>query len=96
MEGYPPNGTCHNPSGLLVLPFLPDCRGRTGLEASMTSAAQGISHSEELFIDGRWVAPSTSGRLHPVNPATEQVVATVAEATEADMDKAVSAARRAF
>jgi len=62
----------------------------------MTSAAHGISHCEELFIDGRWVAPSTSGRLHPVNPATEQVVATVAEASEADMDRAVAAARRAF
>ena len=62
----------------------------------MNSAAGGISHSEELFIDGRWVAPSTSARLHPVNPATEQVVATVAEASEADMDKSVAAARQAF
>ena len=62
----------------------------------MTSAAQTISHREELFIDGRWVAPSSPKRLNPVNPATEEVITSVAEATESDMDKAVDAARRAF
>ena len=36
------------------------------------------------------------GRIDIVNPATEQVMARVAEAREADMDKAVAAARKAF
>ena len=38
-----------------------------------------------------------SGRtFKTLNPATEQVIATVAEGNEADVDRAVAAARRAF
>jgi aldehyde dehydrogenase (NAD+) len=49
-----------------------------------------------LLIDGRSV-PSTSGRIFKsLNPATEQVIATVAEGNEIDVDRAVAAARRAF
>ncbi|MEY2853448.1 MAG: hypothetical protein RL030_580 [Pseudomonadota bacterium] len=62
----------------------------------MTSAAERIAHPDRLFIGGTWIAPTSSGRIEVVNPATEQVIARVAEAREADMDKAVAAARRAF
>ncbi len=55
-----------------------------------------IRYPEKLFIAGKWVAPSSDGRIEVVNPATEQVIAKVAEAREADMDKAVAAAREAF
>jgi aldehyde dehydrogenase (NAD+) len=49
-----------------------------------------------LLIDGRHV-PSASGRtFKTINPANEQVIATVAEGNEADVDRAVAAARRAF
>src|SRR6201996_4591880 len=49
-----------------------------------------------LQIDGQRV-PSVSGRtFKTLNPATEQVIATVAEGNEADVDRAVAAARRAF
>ena len=49
-----------------------------------------------LLIDGRRV-PSASGRtFESLNPATEQVIATVAEGNEIDVDRAVAAARRAF
>ena len=49
-----------------------------------------------LLIDGRHV-PSASGRTFKTfNPANEQVIATVAEGNEADVDRAVAAARRAF
>src|ERR1700754_3965357 len=49
-----------------------------------------------LQIDGRQV-PSVSGRtFKTLNPATEQVIAEVAEGNEADVDRAVAAARRAF
>src|ERR1700738_2031278 len=41
--------------------------------------------------------PSASGRMfNTLNPATEQVIATVAEGNEIDVDRAVAAARRAF
>ncbi len=50
----------------------------------------------ELFVDGKWQAPS-SGRYFPtINPATETVIAEVAEADEADVDRAVQSARRAY
>ena len=48
-----------------------------------------------LLIDGQHV-PSASGRtFKTLNPATEQVIATVAEGNEVDVDRAVAAARRA-
>ena len=49
-----------------------------------------------LLIDGRNV-PSASGRtFKSLNPATEEVIATIAEGIEIDVDRAVVAARRAF
>src|ERR1700680_540731 len=57
-----------------------------------------ISAAEEklLLIDGRR-APSVSGRtFESINPATEEVIATIAEGNETDVDHAVAAARRAF
>jgi aldehyde dehydrogenase (NAD+) len=51
---------------------------------------------KRLLIDGRHVE-SVSGRsFKTLNPATEQVVATIAEGNAADVDRAVAAARRAF
>jgi aldehyde dehydrogenase (NAD+) len=55
-----------------------------------------LAHPNELYIGGRWVAPTAGGRIEVVSPDTEQVVAVVAEATEPDMDAAVNAAREAF
>ena len=50
----------------------------------------------ELFIDGAW-RPATGGGTRVVlNPATEEVVAHVAEGTAADATAAVDAAARAF
>lgn len=49
-----------------------------------------------LFIDGEFV-PSLSGKtFKSINPATEEVLAEVAEAEAPDIDRAVKAARRAF
>ncbi len=49
-----------------------------------------------LLIDGKLVN-ATGGRSYPnVNPATEQVIGAVADATREDMDRAIAAARRAF
>ena len=48
------------------------------------------------FINGAW-APSTGEELfESVNPATGSVIASVAQGTDEDVDKAVSAARKAF
>jgi acyl-CoA reductase-like NAD-dependent aldehyde dehydrogenase len=50
----------------------------------------------ELFIGGVWTAPSSSNRITVRSASTEQVIGSVPEAGEADVDAAVAAARRAF
>ena len=50
----------------------------------------------ELFIGGDFVAPEEGRYFETVNPATEERLARVGLATDADVDKAVAAARRAF
>jgi betaine-aldehyde dehydrogenase len=50
----------------------------------------------QMFIDGEFV-PAASGKTFDVmNPATGEVMAKVADASDADVDRAVKAARRAF
>ncbi len=51
---------------------------------------------DRLFIGGEWAAPAGTGTIDVINPATEESAGRVPEATEADMDRAVEAARRAF
>lgn len=55
-----------------------------------------IRSFDKLFIGGRWVEPATDRRIDVVSPITEEVIATVPEASEADIDRAVAAARKAF
>ena len=50
----------------------------------------------KLFIDNEWVDPEDGGEFETLNPATGQVIAKVAAAGPADVDKAVKAARRAL
>src|SRR3954470_314676 len=53
-----------------------------------------IKPSYGLFIDGDFV-DGHGKAFKTVNPASEEVLAEIAEADEADVDKAVKAARRA-
>ncbi len=55
-----------------------------------------IRSSYGLFIGGEFVAPADGASFKTVNPATEEVLAEVAEASAADVDAAVKAARRAY
>ena len=55
-----------------------------------------IRHPDRIFVDGEWRRPSTARRFKVINPTTEQVIIEVAEASEADIDVAVAAARKAF
>lgn len=58
-----------------------------------------VSHllgERRLLIDGELVL-AEGGRTYPnVNPATEETIDEVADASPADMDRAIAAARRAF
>ena len=49
-----------------------------------------------LFIGGKFVEPHSKKRFPTINPATEEKLAEVAEADEVDVDRAVSAAGKAF
>lgn len=51
--------------------------------------------SSDLFIGGALV-PGGGGRFPTVNPATEDVLGTAADADAGDIDRAIGAARRAF
>jgi aldehyde dehydrogenase (NAD+) len=55
-----------------------------------------VTGESRLLIDGKLVN-ATGGRTYPnLNPATEEVIGQVADATREDMDRAIVAARRAF
>jgi aldehyde dehydrogenase (NAD+) len=49
-----------------------------------------------LFIGGEFVAPKSGRYFTTINPATEADLAEIAEAGEADVERAVSTARRAY
>jgi aldehyde dehydrogenase (NAD+) len=51
---------------------------------------------DKLYINGQWTAPSSSKSIDVINASTEEVMGRVPEGTEADVDKAVAAARAAF
>ncbi|MAG33979.1 MAG: aldehyde dehydrogenase [Deltaproteobacteria bacterium] len=50
----------------------------------------------QLLIDGELTQATGGGRFDNINPATEEVIGSVPNATAADMDRAIGAARRAF
>ncbi len=55
-----------------------------------------LDHQQQFFIGGRWVDPISDETLDVIDPATEKPVATIAMGDEADVDRAVAAARDAF
>ena len=50
----------------------------------------------KMYINGEWVESSSGNKIETLNPETNKVWATVPEANEADVDKAVKAAQDAF
>jgi len=53
-------------------------------------------HHNKFYIAGKWVETQSEDRWPLVNPATEQVVAHIPMASEADVNAAVAAAKAAF
>mgnify|MGYP001374706906 CR=1 FL=1 len=50
----------------------------------------------ELFVGGKWLKPKSGRHFTSINPATEEVLTHVADASSADVDSAVRAARAAY
>jgi aldehyde dehydrogenase (NAD+) len=55
-----------------------------------------LSHTNRFFIGGAWVEPSSASTIDVIDSGTEECFMTVPEAREADMSRAVTAARDAF
>ncbi|MEU6646336.1 aldehyde dehydrogenase [Saccharomonospora sp. NPDC046836] len=55
-----------------------------------------VRHPDRFYIDGEWCEPSTESTFDVVDSTTGEPVYCVAEAHEADIARAVDAARRAF
>jgi acyl-CoA reductase-like NAD-dependent aldehyde dehydrogenase len=50
----------------------------------------------KMYIDGQWVDAESGKKIETLNPENNEVWATVPEANEKDVDKAVKAAQKAF
>ncbi len=71
------------------------------VEWNYSPALESTSHVKlkdkyELYIDGKWVKPSSKKYFKTINPANEEVLAEVAHANDKDVDLAVKAARKAY
>src|SRR4051794_17396933 len=64
--------------------------------ATETRRATRRAFQTKLLIDGKWRDSQSGKTFDTVNPATEEVIAQVAEGDAADIDLAVRAARKAF
>ncbi|BCJ66359.1 aldehyde dehydrogenase family protein [Polymorphospora rubra] len=64
--------------------------------APESRAVVDLRPSYGLFIGGEFVEPADGGNFKSVNPASEEVLAEVAEAGATDVDRAVRAARTAY
>ena len=54
------------------------------------------TYHQKLFIGGEWVAPTSSKSIDVIGAATGEVIGSVPEGLEADVDLAVAAARHAL
>ncbi|MEO1496295.1 MAG: aldehyde dehydrogenase family protein [Planctomycetota bacterium] len=66
----------------------------------MATAAAPVARPEvkntQCFIGGEWVDAASGKTFETLHPATEEVIANVAEGDAADIDRAANAAREAF
>ena len=62
----------------------------------MTQSTAFKTDWDKLFIGGKWVEPATSGVIEVHSPATGELVGKVPLASEADVNAACAAARKAF
>ena len=62
----------------------------------MSTTAKPTVKTYQNYINGQWLASSSGETFPAFDPSTEEIIAHVASATAADVDKAVRAARDAF
>jgi aldehyde dehydrogenase (NAD+) len=65
-------------------------------QSTASDTAQGVQGEVRLLIDGKLTEAESGKRFDNINPATEEVLGQVADASAEDMRRAIEAARRAF
>src|SRR5215831_8010268 len=60
------------------------------------SIAARLNFPSKAFIDGSWQVAASGDVFENLNPATNEVLGTVASCDARDVDRAVAAARRSF
>src|SRR5207253_3361148 len=60
------------------------------------SEAPTVRPEHRMLVDGELVEADSGATFENVNPATEEVIGSVADASKAEMQRAIAAARRAF
>ena len=55
-----------------------------------------MSHELQFYIDGAWVDPVVPNTIDVIDPSDESAFAQISLGSQADVDKAVAAAKRAF
>ena len=55
-----------------------------------------MTYESRMLIDGKLTEASGGATYDNINPATEEVIGPVADGTDADMERAITAARQAF
>src|SRR5712672_1950785 len=62
----------------------------------MTRHPYADGSTKKMLIDGQWVAAASGKTFESHNPATGELLATIAEGDAEDINRAVAAGRRAF
>ena len=63
---------------------------------ALPSVREFLANPKKLYIGGEWVDSASGKVFETLNPATGEVLATVAHGQAQDVDRAVAAARKAF
>ncbi|OUS92106.1 aldehyde dehydrogenase [Rhodococcus sp. NCIMB 12038] len=63
--------------------------------STVESSTDAITY-DRIYIGGEWVEPSSNEVLDAISPITEEIIGRVPAGQPADIDRAVTAARRAF
>ena len=74
-----------------------DLKSNWELAPSLESTSHvNLKKEYQLFIGGKWIKPSSGKYFDTNNPATEEKLASIANANATDVDLAVKAARKAY
>jgi len=70
--------------------------GRESTMGPASTVDERLMFRRDLFIGGAWLPPTSGRHVDVISPSTEAPVGSVPQATDADIDRAVTAAREAF